>query len=163
MAAPRGRLSDMRPWTLLALGLAGCLPPGVVQIHCCCAPTSMLGAAPVPRAALTAERPTVRVALGRGIDRAALDWKQEQKQALARGLGARLSAAGPWLALAPEGNADVVVRAAELPEGRCGSYHPGEQFVEVDPRCDEGTIRRVLHQEVAKWWTWRNAVDKSRR
>lgn len=100
---------------------------------------------------------TVRVALGPSLDRVH-DWRPDQRAELVAQL-ATMAAAGPAWVLAPEGEADVVVRAADLSAlgpDTCGHYRNGERFIELDASCTAGylALRRAMAHELLHWLTW---------
>lgn len=114
---------------------------------------TLLGACAAPSQLDEARYGRVTVAFGPSLD-AVWDWRQDQLPELRAELAA-LSAVGPVFREAPEADADVVVRAADL-GGPCGRFQTGLRFVEVDATCAAGylQLRAAAGHELLHWATW---------
>lgn len=96
---------------------------------------------------------TVRVGIGPSLD-GVWDWRQDQHDQIVAEL-ATMSALGPQWVYSSEGDADVVIRAADL-HGSCGAFSRGLRFVEVDATCVHSSLelQQAAAHELMHWWTW---------
>jgi len=98
------------------------------------------------------------VAFGPSLDADARPWFPNELQTLQEQVKV-LWALGPTLLIAPEGDAEFVLRPfnADTPAGRCalgaGRFFPKSRYAECDPGCTDGLmgLRTCLGHEYGHW------------